>query len=592
MISRVSCRDTGRKPSARLDEPLKSRYRISAPSHCRQRAPCVHPTNPRYFTADGHKAVFLTGSHTWSNLQDTTYEGAQSPPPFDFDAYLAFLKRTTTTSSACGPGRAPSIRRPTKPRPTILRCLTCEPALGTALDGKPRFDLARFNEAYFERLRERAKAARDEGIYVSVMLFQGFSVESKGNLGGDPWEGHPANPKNNVNGVNGEGGVQAHTLSNPDITAVQEAYVRKVIDTVNDLDNVLYEVTNEDRGGPAGTAWQVHFIRFVKEYEAKKPKQHPVGMTAQYPEGKDEVLFESPADWVSPAARFLTGDGRKVIVNDTDHSYFWTGLKKDGIAAQRAWVWKNFTRGNQCLFMDPYLDPSHDRGRNAPTGGRPDPYWEPLRRAMGQTRTFATRMDLAAMVPRPDLASSEYCLANPGKEYLVYSAAGGTITVDLTATSGRFAVEWFDPSTAKTITGFPVSGGSRRGQCAVWRRDCAVFAGRIGLVPHTSGNAVVEDLLRGSEADMLGAMHDVTRIPEPDRRRRCACCRQAVADGLRRAAQARRAATGTRTARADLSPTALVHEAYLRLAGDCAEELGHPRPLLRRGRRGDAAHSR
>jgi hypothetical protein len=75
-----------------------------------------------------------------------------------------------------------------------------------------------------------------------------------------------------------------------------------------------------------------------------------VGMTAQYPEGADEVLFQSPADWVSPGARFLTGDGRKVVLNDTDHSYFWIALKQDGVAAQRAWVWKNFTRGNQCLI--------------------------------------------------------------------------------------------------------------------------------------------------------------------------------------------------------------------------------------------------
>ena len=232
-----------------------------------------------------------------------------------------------------------------------------------AQDGKPKFDLMRFNEAYFERLRNRVKTARDEGIYVSVMLFQGFSIEGKGNLGGDPWQGHPLNLKNNVNGVDGDRGTQVHTLSNPDVTAFQEAYVRKVIDTVNDLDNVLYEITNEDRGGPAGTDWQIHLIRFIKDYEAKKPKQHPVGMTAQYPEGKDDVLFQSPADWVSPGARYLMGDGRKVILNDTDHSYFWIGLKQDGIAAQRAWVWKNFTRGNQCVFMDPYLDPSHDRGQ-------------------------------------------------------------------------------------------------------------------------------------------------------------------------------------------------------------------------------------
>ena len=326
------------------------------------------------------------------------------------------------------------------------------------------------------------KSAGDAGIYVSVMLFQGFSVEGKGNLGGDPWLGHPLNLKNNVNAVDGEAGIQVHTLSNPDVTAYQEAYVRKVIDTVNDLDNVLYEITNEDRGGPAGTAWQVHFIRFIKDYEAKKPKQHPVGMTAQYPEGKDDVLFQSPADWISPASRFLTGDGRKIILNDTDHSYFWTGLRQDGQAAQRAWVWKNFTRGNQCLFMDPYLDPSHDRGRNAPSGGQPDPYWEPLRTAMGQTRAIASRIDLAGMTPRANLSSSEYCLANPGKEYLVYAASRGSITVDLSAAPGQLAVEWLDPVSGKTITGDPVAGGA-------WRDFKLPFSGGsvLHLPPGSAG---------------------------------------------------------------------------------------------------------
>ena len=82
------------------------------------------------------------------------------------------------------------------------------------------------------------------------MLFNGFSIEGKGNVGGDPWQGHPFNPKNNVNGVDGGSSKAVHTLSNPAITAHQEAYVRKVIDTVNDLDNVLYEITNEDSGEP------------------------------------------------------------------------------------------------------------------------------------------------------------------------------------------------------------------------------------------------------------------------------------------------------------------------------------------------------
>src|SRR5262245_17715422 len=30
----------------------------------------VHPANPRYFTDGSGKAVYLTGAHTWNNLQD------------------------------------------------------------------------------------------------------------------------------------------------------------------------------------------------------------------------------------------------------------------------------------------------------------------------------------------------------------------------------------------------------------------------------------------------------------------------------------------------------------------------------------------
>jgi hypothetical protein len=44
---------------------------------------------------------------------------------------------------------------------------------GTALDGR-NFDLMRFNQAYFDRLRSRVLEASERGIYVSVMLFQGF----------------------------------------------------------------------------------------------------------------------------------------------------------------------------------------------------------------------------------------------------------------------------------------------------------------------------------------------------------------------------------------------------------------------------------
>jgi hypothetical protein len=155
-------------------------------------------------------------------------------------------------------------------------------------------------------------------------------------------------------------------------------------------------------------------------------------------------------------------DGRKVILNDTDHSYFWTGLKADGLAAQRAWVWENFTRGSQCLFMDPYLDPSHDPGRNNPVGGQPDPYWDTLRKTMGVTRTVAERMNLATMKPLDELASTKFCLADPGKEYLVYLPLSGGVMVDLSTVSGEINVEWMHPLEGAITRTKPVPGGGQR----------------------------------------------------------------------------------------------------------------------------------
>jgi len=435
----------------------------------------VHPSNPRYFTDGSGKAIFLTGSHTWGNLQDYRYASLPSPPVMDFRAYLAFLSqhhhnffRLWAWESAFNPNAQQSTIY-YDPMPWQRR------GPGTALDGNPKFDLTRFNRTYFDRLRTRVKAARDNGLYASVMLFNGFSIEGKGNVGGNPWEGHPFNPRNNVNDIDGGGSRGIHTLANPAVTARQEAYVRKVIDTVNDLDNVLYEITNEDTGGPADIAWQVHIIQFVKSYETTKARQHPVGMTVPWPEGNDATLLASPADWISPAAKLPTADGRKVFINDTDHSYFWIGLKADGLAAQRAWVWENFTRGCQCLFMDPYLDPSHDPGRNNPVDGRPDPYWDSIRKAMGQTRTYAERMNLAATAPHGELASTGFCLADPGREYLVYLPQGGGVTVDLSAATGALVVEWMDAAEGTVTRAEPTTAGRQQTLKAPFTGDAVLY---------------------------------------------------------------------------------------------------------------------
>ena len=422
----------------------------------------VHPTNPRYFTDDGQRAIYLTGAHTWDSLPDM---GEADPPAaFDFNAYLDFLSKRDHNFIRLWRWELVSWDTAANDKKTAKRLVAAphpwpRTGPGQALDGKPKFNLDQFNDDYFQRLRSRVLAARERGIYVSVMLFEGWGLQHVDGA----WKAHPFHPDNNVSGLNGDAngdglGMEVHALRVPAVTKCQEAYVRKVIETVNDLDNVLYEISNE--AGAYSTAWQEHFIRFIHDYEKGKPKQHPVGMTFQYSRdtkqrGSNTNLLSSSADWISPnpdAGKFNyrtnppPADNRKVILTDTDHLW--------GIGGDVAWVWKSFLRGLNPLFMDPYKQGVLQQGADAK--------WEPVRRAMGVTRRLADRVNLAAMTPRADLATSGYCLANPAKEYLVYLPTGGEVSVDLAGAAGEFQVEWTHPVEGKTVPGGSANGGAVR----------------------------------------------------------------------------------------------------------------------------------
>jgi hypothetical protein len=271
-----------------------------------------------------------------------------------------------------------------------------------------------------------------------------------------------------VNGdPNGDGwGIEIHTLQVPQALEVQKAYVRKVIETVNALDNVLYEICNE--GKRHTREWQYEMVRFIKSVEAKLAKQHPVGMTSVG--DMSEECLKSPADWTSlstvkwdqakdpwvsapPAA-----DGRKVDLLDTDH-IGWKVFINDADFT-RAWVWKAFTRGHNVLLMENLSDSAG---------------WVAGRAAMGRTRRYAERMDLAAATPQDKLASTGYCLAHPGAEYLVYAPTGGKLTVDLSAAKGSLAVEWLDPRTGATHTATAAGGGASESFAAPFSGDAVLY---------------------------------------------------------------------------------------------------------------------
>ena len=217
-----------------------------------------------------------------------------------------------------------------------------------------KFDTTKFNQAYLDELRQRVAAAGDRGIYVSVMLFEGWSIDSKGVLGYNPWSFHPYHASNNINGINGDpnntgNGVSVNTLNIPVIVNAQKDYIRKVVDILNDLDNVLYEITNE--GDANSTSWQYEMINYLRSYQSGKAKQHPVGMTCQYKGGSTTTVTNSPADWYSPCnsptdytSNPPVAPGGKVSIVDTDHIY--------GMGGDALFMWKQFLRGHNTMYMD------------------------------------------------------------------------------------------------------------------------------------------------------------------------------------------------------------------------------------------------
>ena len=115
-----------------------------------------------------------------------------------------------------------------------------------------------------------------------------------------------------------------------------------------------------------------------------------------------------------------------MVILDTDHLW--------GIGGNPDWVWRSFTRGYSTLYMDVWdtISKAHDQKQQ-------------VRLALGYTRRYAERMDLAKSAPETELASTGYALASPGREYLIYDPSGETFTAKIAAAGYDF--EWFDCTT-------------------------------------------------------------------------------------------------------------------------------------------------
>ena len=263
-------------------------------------------TNPNYFQDASGGPLILCGSQTWNTLQD--WGTAGSVRPLDFDTFVSFLKAHGHNFTLLWCTELPRfsnlpVTATQPPDFTVSPHPWTRTGPGLATDGGLKFDLTKLSDAYFNRLRARVDALNHAGIYAGVYLFTGeFLLRFR-----CPTDGYPFSGPNNVNGVDdgyrggpAESGLGSVTMTSTNgITDLQDAYVRKTIDTLNDLPNVLWIVSEE--APMKSTWWNNHLISLVRACERGKPYQHPIGYaTLESP--TDTMLYNSDADWVAPWA--------------------------------------------------------------------------------------------------------------------------------------------------------------------------------------------------------------------------------------------------------------------------------------------------
>jgi hypothetical protein len=409
----------------------------------------LHPENPHYCRFRGKAAVLITAGEHY---------GAVLNLDFDQAAYLDELAahglnhtRLFSGTYREKPGSFGITDNTLAPAPGRYVCPWARSATPGYFDGGNKFDLKRWDEDYFRRLRSFVRQAGDRGIVVEVNLFSTMYSE-------ELWQASPMNAASNINGVGRVGANEVYSSKEPELTGIQEAVTRKIAGELNEFDNIYYEVCNEPYERPGMEAeWEQRMIAAIAGAEASLPHKHLVSVNFPYRPGK--VSQPHPAVSIynfhaaTPEAVKLHYDlGKAIGDNETG------GARRDD-TTYRAQGWEFILAGGALYsHLDFSFTTSHPRGtlldHKGPGGGSPD-----LRRQLGILKKFIHSVDFLSMKPAGPLVQGglpegarAQLLAEQGKQYAIYILGGRQVSLRLDLPAGTYRAEWvstLDGTTAR-----------------------------------------------------------------------------------------------------------------------------------------------
>lgn len=377
----------------------------------------VHPDNPRYFLFRGKPAVLIgSGEHY----------GAVLNGEFDYMAYLRELRarglnhtRLFSGTYREGPGSFGITDNTLAPKPAKFLSPWARSTTPGEFCGGNKFDLARWDEAFFSRLKDFIRQAGKRGIVVEINLFCPLYDEAL-------WQVNPMNARNNLNGVGNSSRNDVLTLKHRDLVEVHQAVTRKFVTELNRFDNIYYEVCNEPWVGGVTTEWQDEIIATIVATQARLPNQHLIslnlqGLNIRNPNPAVSIFTYHHPDSAEPVSRNYA---LTKVIGDNE-----TGFRGPGNFAYRSEAWDCLLAGGAVFsHLDYSFSTQHPAGPlqeyKSPGGGNAE-----LRKQFRVLKDFIHDFNFIRMTPAPNLIEAiepagsvvTQVLAESGKAYAIYA---------------------------------------------------------------------------------------------------------------------------------------------------------------------------
>jgi len=433
-------------------------------------------TNPHYYSFHGRPVLLITSAEHY---------GAVLNKAFDYVAYLDALKANGLNYTRIYPGALfePVGKYMTGntlgPRPSELILPWARSTQPGYMLGGNKFDLDRWDEAYFARLRDFLQQANERGIIVEICFFN--SQYS------DTW---PISALYYENNVQGEGRCDwraAQSLKDAAVVRREEDYVRKITTEANPFDNVILEICDEAASIGTGISlagpWVAHMADVLLATEKQLPNKHLLAQEVEGPFGGamdfsadprfDVVVGQYIQGWIAGEAggemggiRGLDvkyGVNKPIELNETD--YYPLNYRGDKIADSRVEAWEFIVGGGAGFNQLNGLFTVEN-----PAGRHPDN--EKLFAALRHLSEFMASFEFTKMRPdRPfvagGLGKDAYCrvLSEPGRQYAVYihhsserktgsyEAVPGNYaeSLALALPTGSYVADWVDPASGRVV---------------------------------------------------------------------------------------------------------------------------------------------